>query len=60
MLGRTLALEWAAAGMRVNTVLSQATPDAATDAADLAALCRYVGSDAAAALTGQLIRAIGT
>lgn len=60
MLGRTLALEWAAAGMRVNTVLTQATPDAATDAADLAALCRYVGSDAAAALTGQLIRAIGT
>lgn len=50
MLARTLALEWAPAGLRVNAILSRGhTP------ADLAPLCRFLGGQAADYITGQVI-----
>lgn len=52
MLARTLALEWAPAGVRVNAVVWRGAPDAG-----LEALCRYLASDGAGMITGQEISA---
>lgn len=50
MLARTLALEWAPAGLRVNAILSRGfTP------AELAPLCRFLGGRSADYITGQVI-----
>ncbi|MDN2581192.1 SDR family oxidoreductase [Aquibium sp. ELW1220] len=52
MLARTLALEWAPAGMRVNAVAWRGAA-----VAGLEALCRYLASDGAGMITGQEISA---
>ena len=52
MLARTLALEWAPAGMRVNAVIWHGEAGAG-----LEALCRYLASDGAGMITGQEISA---
>lgn len=50
MLARTLALEWAGAGMRVNTIAWEGR-----DPALLEALCRFVGGPGAGYITGQTL-----
>lgn len=52
MLARTLALEWAPAGARVNAVLWDAA-----GRERLAPLCRFLGGADAGFVTGQVIRA---
>lgn len=52
MLARTLALEWAPGGMRVNAVVWRGAA-----VAGLEALCRYLASDGAGMITGQEISA---
>ncbi|MCC5969077.1 MAG: SDR family oxidoreductase [Pararhodobacter sp.] len=52
MLARTLALEWAHAGLRVNAVAWRGGDDK-----DLAALCRFLAGPGASYITGQTITA---
>ncbi|MCO6188486.1 SDR family oxidoreductase [Rhizobium sp. L1K21] len=54
MLSRTLALEWAGSGMRVNTVLWQGPT-----LEGLGELCRFMIGDDASYITGQVLEASG-